>query len=695
MMSVLLRLCWGFLLVHVGVIEITSSSVFASENPYLPQGVEDVGWPSVRGPTHDAHSAEVGISDRWPQDGPPVLWVKEIGQGYSAFVARGRRVFTQAQSLAGQFVLCLDADSGETIWEHRYALPYESVGVYPGPRTTPTLAADKLVFAAPDGMVRCLRADSGTPVWTVNVNERYAGKGCEFGYSCSPTIVGKQVLLAVGGPGASLVSLHLDDGRELWKSGDDPASYTPLMPIRRDGRECVVGLLQNSLVIADLHSGQQLARMKMSDHYDEHSAWPLYREPFLWYASPFRAGSVLVELPSLKDGQVAALQPKVTSPKFSNDVLSSVLIDGHVYGFDILDVQSKTQRPSRGFFRCQEFETGRIKWSVGSERAKRDPFEEPSNDPYVGQAGIVVVDGKLLMLNELGELILARVNPERYEELGRVTVLGGELVWTPPTLHRGRVYVRNHSRAVCLLVGDPQRLDAPPVTTLRVADVPQSNYVDWAGAILAIEPEYVFDVPADDVLRNWFVICGLLLFGSQACGWLLSRCVSAERRAAVGENSARVMAFVTASFGTTYLSRWSNQFIFTWPLALFIAFEIVVNHSRRRDEQVTRRQRVQEAAALMLLIVSCVVFFALCRRLSLVFEWVFLVGPLGALPFSALAAKWHRRHGPLVPLMRFSWRLLAFVAFFAISLAVLKMKYAPPGGISTHAMLEKEVGQAF
>ena len=52
-----------------------------------------------------------------------------------------------------------------------------------------------------------------------------------------------------------------------------------------------------------------------------------------------------------------------------------------------------------------------------------------------------------------------------------------------------------------------------------------------------------------------------------------------------------------------------------------------------------------------------------------------------------MAARWQRRHGSLVPLMGFGWRVLGFIAFFAISIAVLKWKYSSPGGVSTHAML--------
>ena len=38
-------------------------------------------------------------------------------EGYSGFVAAQNRVYTQYQSLRGQFVLCLDAHTGDTLWE--------------------------------------------------------------------------------------------------------------------------------------------------------------------------------------------------------------------------------------------------------------------------------------------------------------------------------------------------------------------------------------------------------------------------------------------------------------------------------------------------------------------------------------------------------------------------------------------------
>ena len=441
----------------------------------------------MRDAAFDGHSAEGRIADAWPVDGPPVLWTRELGQGYSAFVAATgdgavntagagpARVFTQAQTLAGQVVLCLNAETGETIWSYRYDWPFEAAGVYPGPRATPTLADGRVYFAGPSGLIGCLTADSGELIWSRNVVEEFDGIGIEFGYACSPTIVDGLVILPVGGDRASLVALRASDGEVAWKSGSDPASYTPAFPIEREGRKLVVGYLQNALVICDRLSGEQVWRFELSNGYDEHSAWPIYREPYLWISEPFRSGSQLLELPG-KDATDSELQRVWKKKSLSNDVTSTVLVDGHLYGFALFEAQSKVHRPSRGKFRCVEFETGQEKWSVGTGRPIRgNSLAAPSDELFIGQCGIVVADGKLIMLNEIGELILARVNSERYEELARTTVLGGEIVWTPPILHRGRVYIRNHSRAVCLYVGMPDELHVEePVLT--VSDIPQTEY---------------------------------------------------------------------------------------------------------------------------------------------------------------------------------------------------------------------------
>ena len=636
---------------------------------------EGESWPFVRGPDYDGHSRERGIADEWPGEGPPVLWTRELGTGYSGFVAWDDRCCTQYQTLGGQFVLCLNAETGETIWEHRYDWPYEPGGVYPGPRATPTYHAGRVYFAGPSGLIGCLQAGNGDLLWSRNVVEQFNSDGIGFGYSCSPVVEEGKVLLPVGGSGASMVALDADDGSVVWASGDDPASYTPAYPITFRGRRLVLGYLQNALVCRDLETGEEQWRWELSHGYDEHSAWPIYDEPHLWISGPFRNGCQLLKLTGDEQRPVESVYQ---SSLMSNDIFSSVLVDGAVFGFDVSDAQAKTHRPTRGRFRCLDFLTGEEQWSAGDDKPRRSIDHEATGDAgeRIGHATVIVADSKLILMNDTGELILARADRAEYEELARVPVLTGEICWTQPTLHGERLFVRNHSQAACLFLGTADRL--PPSGSaghLTVSDIPQAEYFDLAGAILGIEPEYAFDVPSSRWLREWY-LASLGLIGVSLSAGLLVRIVFG---AGLGPSASRwafwATAFVLGALGTTFLSRWRGDFVFTWPVSIFVAFEAAVAQIRVRgaDAEGVKRRRWRSRLVGVGFIGVCVAYFLLCRRLSLVFEWVFLCGFGAALPFS-LAGLLCFRQRSWRPVWQGVMTVAAFSGFYWSSVGLLFLK---------------------
>lgn len=621
-----------------------------------------VEWPFLRGPAYDGHSSETGLADFWPASGPPVLWTRSLGQGYSAFVAGGGRVYTQYQTLAGQSVVCLDAETGATVWEHRYGWPYEAAGVYPGPRSTPTLSGGNLYFTTPSGTIGSLTRD-GTPRWSVNALEKFAGRDVGFGYACSPSIVNDRVIIPVGGTGASLVALGARDGTTIWKSGDDAASYTPAFPIRLGNRQLVLGYMENCLIACDLDAGRLLWRLDLSQGYDEHAAWPVYEEPFLWISGPFRNGSRLLKL-SEED---APPETVWTSKLLSNDVCSSVLHDGCLYGFDLRDVQAKTHRPSRGEFRCLDFATGAERWKTDR----------------VGQACVLVADNKLILFNDRGELILARASPDRYEELARTQVFQGEICWTPPALLDGRLYLRTQSQAACIYLGEPERLVKHSAAELfTVDDIPRGTDLRWE-SLLGVEPEYAFDVPSLRWLRNWFFTGLLILAGSAVLtgGMVaLSRCKAVP---VLTSQSAWVvfwlLSFIGGAVAMTPVSLWRQEFIFTWPVSLFVAFHATLHSARlRRGSPLPAGSSpLRELTTVCLFLIACVTYYLLCRRLSLVFEWGFLCGFAAVVPF-ALAERRLTGDGMARRLARAVCLLLGFTAYYWSSVAVLLLKYRIP-----------------
>lgn len=658
---------WLFLVLPTLLAQAESAS------DALPSEGDSVGWPFIRGARFDGHSPDTSLADTWPAQGPPVLWTRKLGQGYSAFVAWDDRIATQYQTLGGQYVICLDADTGRTLWQYRYDWPYEPAGVYPGPRATPTYWRGRLYFAGPRGTIGCLDAAFGGLLWRVNVIERFGSSGTEFGYSCSPTVVEGLVILPVGGPGASLVALDAEDGAVVWQAGDDAASYTPAYPITFRGQRLVLGYLQNALVSHELLTGKRIWRRPLSSGYDEHAAWPIYREPYLWISSAFQGGSELLELTGDPD---QPLRMVWKSDLLSNDIFSSVLVEDSLYGFDLREAQAKTHRPSRGVFRCIDFLSGRENWTTGSARLRRelDPSPEDAGQ-RVGHATVLVADGKLILLNDTGELILARATPTRYEELARISILGGEICWTQPALHRGRLFGRNQSRAVGVYLGDPELL-APQTraAALTAADVPQTRYVDVAALLLGVEPEYAFDIPSGAWLRQWFfvslAILGTSLLAAGTARWL----VGTGRSGHAVPWVFWLLAFVLGAVGTTLLSRWKEDFVFTWPVSLFVAFQAAVSEVRISKRWVEHpRQRWRARLVGLLFVACCAGYFLLCRRLSLVFEWVFLCGFAAAFPFALAGSHCFRER---------SWRLawfavltiLAFSSFYWSAAAVLWLK---------------------
>jgi outer membrane protein assembly factor BamB len=112
----------------------------------------------------------------------------------------------------------------------------------------------------------------------------------------------------------------------------------------------------------------------------------------------------------------------------ANHFNSCVYLNGHFYGID-----GNTDQPDKDL-RCLDGRTGEVKW-------KHKGF---------GLGSLLAADGKLIVLGERGELVVAEASPDAFKPLARAQVLGGKC-WTTPVLANGRLYCRNaQGDLVCL-----------------------------------------------------------------------------------------------------------------------------------------------------------------------------------------------------------------------------------------------------
>ena len=64
----------------------------------------------------------------------------------------------------------------------------------------------------------------------------------------------------------------------------------------------------------------------------------------------------------------------------------------------------------------------------------------------------MIVDGKLVVLSDDGQVVLLEPNPQAFKELARFKAIDGKC-WNAPALANGKLYVRSTKEGACFEIG--------------------------------------------------------------------------------------------------------------------------------------------------------------------------------------------------------------------------------------------------
>ena len=128
-------------------------------------------WPRFRGPNYDNVSSETAptLARAWPAAGPPVLWRKEVGEGYAPPVIWQGRVFLMDydREAASDALRCLSLADGQEIW--RYTYPLKVKRNHGMSRTAPTVTDKGVVAMGPKCHVICVHPVTGELIWKLDL----------------------------------------------------------------------------------------------------------------------------------------------------------------------------------------------------------------------------------------------------------------------------------------------------------------------------------------------------------------------------------------------------------------------------------------------------------------------------------------------------------------------------------------------
>ena len=177
-------------------------------------------WPEFMGPARDQTSPETEILDSMPAGGPPLLWDKEIGTGYSAPSVRGKLLVLHHRVAGEEVVEAFDAASGESRWRFGYPSSFtDPFGFNNGPRCTPLLTEDRCFTMGAEGVLLCVELATGKQVWRRDTQKDFEVPPAFFGAGSSPLLEGGLLIVQVGGqPDSCLVAFDAATGKTVWQN---------------------------------------------------------------------------------------------------------------------------------------------------------------------------------------------------------------------------------------------------------------------------------------------------------------------------------------------------------------------------------------------------------------------------------------------------------------------------------------------
>ena len=123
-------------------------------------------WPRFLGPSMNGVYQGTPLLKQWPTEGPPVLWKKPVGEGYSSPVIQGNRLVLFQRQNDKETVQCLDAQSGKELWSSSYPTSYrDGMGHNSGPRATPAIDNNRVFTYGAEGMLTAWNLSSGKKLW--------------------------------------------------------------------------------------------------------------------------------------------------------------------------------------------------------------------------------------------------------------------------------------------------------------------------------------------------------------------------------------------------------------------------------------------------------------------------------------------------------------------------------------------------
>jgi len=414
--------------------------VVADDTPRDVKPVAPVtNWPQWRGPTRDGRLAH---PSEWPTSLDEATlrqsWRVPLGPGYSGPIVSENLVFvTETKDRTREVVRALDRATGEQRWEQSWdgalTVPFFAKENGDWIRATPAYDGESLYVGGMRDVLVCIDAQSGAIRWQKDFVKELGTQLPAFGFVSSPLVDGDDLYVQAA---ASCIRLNKKTGEIIWRTLKDAggmsfSAFSSPYLTTLAGRKQLLVQTREQLAGVDPKGGEVLWSQKIPSFQNMNILTPTVIGDTV-FTSAYKGKSYLYQVVE-KEG-ASAIEEMWTNP-VSGYMSSPVVIQGHLY------LHLQNQR-----FTCIDLATGKSRWTT---------------KPYGKYWSMVTSGDQILALDERGELLLIKANPEYFELLDSRKV-SEEDTWAHLAVCGDEVFVRELNAITALRWSKPAAAPKTP-----------------------------------------------------------------------------------------------------------------------------------------------------------------------------------------------------------------------------------------
>lgn len=395
-------------------------------------------WLQWGGANRNFMAASPPLAGSWPAGGPRKLWERSLGEGHSAILVDGNRLYTMyryagllstIRRTQSETIAAFDAATGKTLWEHTYDSRTSGLALEngAGPHSTPLIVGNTLFAIGSRTELFALDKNTGRVLWQHDLVKELGAQQDGRGFSPSPIAYRDTVIVPADAKGGAVVAFNQRTGAVAWKAGDYSTGPGSPVLISVGGQDQLVISGADDLLGIDPTNGNVFWRHPHKTEWGLNISTPVWGEGNLLFASAaYNNGARLLKL--AQSGGKTTVQEQWYQNRMRTHIGTVIRIGDFYVG------------SSGDFGPCPtvavDVKTGQVLWQ--NREFARSTF--------------LHADGKLIILDEDGNLGLAAPTRQGLNVLARAPVLTNK-AWTVPTLTGTKLYVRDRAKMMAFDLG--------------------------------------------------------------------------------------------------------------------------------------------------------------------------------------------------------------------------------------------------